>query len=196
MNTREWWRSCARPHANARRRFEASPRSSGRTGSLWRGSWLTARNNSPQLHHRTNRSPVEIQIRNAFVETPLRRVAEAPLRPVLVEHGAVPSNVTPGRIGGAIAIGVPLRVQRAAADVKDGSADIDKRHAAGMRLHTEVAVHVDLRVAVDLVEAAQLVIRLTIEEEEIPRRIREPRRLDVIHLFPVPFVVQDVPVER
>src|SRR5688572_21234980 len=188
MTTRVSSRICVRQHAKARRRLETSPPSSGQIGAVSTTSWRTGRNNPPQLHHRTDSTPVEIQIRNAFLETPLRRIPEAPLGAVLVQHRAVPPNVAPRRVCRPITIGVPLCVQRAAADVKHRSADVDERHAAGMRLHAEVAVHVDLRVAVDLVEAAQLVIPPPIEQEKVAGRIGEPRRLDMIHLFPVPLV--------
>src|SRR5688572_6946508 len=196
MISRVSWRICVPSRANERRRLELSPRSSGQTGASWTSSWRTGRNNPPQLHHRTDSPPVKLQVRNALVENPLGRIAKAPLRSVLVQHGAVPSNVTPRRVRRTIAIRVPMCVQRAAADVKNGSADVDERHAAGVRLHAEVSVHMDLRVAVDLVEPARLVICLPIEQQKVARRIGEPRGLDVIHLFPVPFVVQDVPVER
>jgi len=52
-------------------------------------------------------------------------------------------------------------------DVIDGMSDVEERHLGGKCFQTEVAVDVDLRDAVDLVEAAQTMVAVPIEQKKI-----------------------------
>src|SRR5262245_38373872 len=122
-----------------------------------------------QIHDRTNGIPVEIDRCDACVEGPLRCEPETPFGTIQVDHIALPAAVAPRSFSRCVPVETSLSMEGSATDVVHGEPDVEERNLRSKGLQTKVSVDVDLRNPIDLVEPAQLLVAVPVEQEKVAR---------------------------
>ena len=130
--------------------------------------------------------PVEGEERGTTIDLSFRRKSQTPAISVVVDDVTLPADVTPWRIARARVVHTSHGVQRASTDVIDRSANINNRYVGRVGFHAEVTIDMNLRNPIDLIESPELLRGLSVEQEEISRRIREQRRTDRVDDLAVP----------
>ena len=120
-----------------------------------------------EIDHRAHGIPVEIDRRDTSADGPLWCDRKSPFWTVQIDHVALPAAVAPRRFSGSVPVLTCLSMEGSTSDVIDRKSDVEERHLLGECFQTEVAVDVDLRDAVDLVEAAQTMVAVPIEQKKI-----------------------------